>query len=99
MERSNITWIIVLLSTDVHHSLAPKELQQEKTQVYSELNQKLSSLIAVELSSDSSDKAAQHKHNLIIITITDESEGSIRVAPIAAIKYVWLNDNIFSPQK
>lgn len=31
-------------------------------------------------------QTAQHKHNLIIITITDERQGSIRVAPIAAIK-------------
>lgn len=34
----------------------------------------------------SSDWTAQHKHNLIIITITDERQSPIRVAPIAAIK-------------
>lgn len=31
-------------------------------------------------------QTAQYKHNLIVITLTDERQGSIRVAPIAAIK-------------
>lgn len=77
-------YLLCIKSDHLQHSFL-RERQKKKRQ-YSTKKRRNKSQLTRSSHCTRTHQTAQHKHNLIIITITDERQGPIRVAPIDAIK-------------